>query len=91
MKFIVDEMPKSKSECHFSEWKPYPPIMEETGHYVCKINHNDCNLCKTECELLEQEAVVRCKDCKLHDGDENEDDACTASTRRAEKIIVHAW
>ena len=59
MKFIVDEMPKSKSKCPFSEWKPYPPIIEEPGHYICKINHNDCNLCETECQLLkEQEAVV---------------------------------
>lgn len=55
MKFIVDEMPKSKSKCPFSEWKPYPPIMEETGHYICKINQNDCNLCETECQLLKQE------------------------------------
>ena len=58
MKFIVDEMPKSKSECLFSEWKPYPPIMEETGHYICKINQNDCNLCETECKLLKQKAVA---------------------------------
>ena len=42
-------------------------------------------------KVSDREDVVRCKDCKLHDGDENEDDACTASTRRAEKIIVHAW
>ena len=55
MKFIVDEMPKDKSECPFSEWKPYPPIMEKTGHYICKINHNDCNLCETECQLLKRE------------------------------------
>lgn len=62
MKFIVDEIPKSKSECPFSEWKPYPPIMKETGHYVCKINYKHCDLGETECNLLK--AIVRCKDCK---------------------------
>lgn len=56
MKFIVDKMPKSKSKCPFSEWKPYPPIMEKPGHYICKINHNGCNLCETECQFLKQEA-----------------------------------
>ena len=55
MKFIVDEMPKSKGECPFSEWKPYPTIIEETGRYICKINHNDCNLCETECQFLKWE------------------------------------
>lgn len=55
MKFIVDEMPKSKKKCPFSEWKPYPPICEETGHYICKITHDDCDLRETGCQLLKQE------------------------------------
>ena len=59
MKFIVDEMPESKSKCPFSEWKPYPPILKETGHYICKINHNDCNLCEMECQFLKQEKSVK--------------------------------
>ena len=55
MKFIVDEMPKSKSECPFSDWKPYPPIIEKTGDYICKINGNVCDLCEKECQLLKKE------------------------------------
>lgn len=66
MKFIVDEMPKSKSKCRFSEWESYPPILDKPGHYICKINDNDCDLCETECQLLkEQQTIVRCKDCKF--------------------------
>ena len=65
MKFIVDEMPKSKSKCRFSEWESYPPILDKPGHYICKINGNDCDLCETECQLLkEQQTIVHCRDCK---------------------------
>ena len=56
MKFIVDEMPKDKTECPFSDWAPYPPIMEKAGEYICEKDRKICNLCKTECRWLKQES-----------------------------------
>jgi len=37
MKFIVNELPKDKYDCYFSEWKSFPPIIEKTGEYVCNL------------------------------------------------------
>ena len=44
MKFIVDELPEYKKCCPYAQWKPYPPIIEESGNYICKINGKNCNL-----------------------------------------------
>ena len=35
MKFIVDKLPNNIKDCIFSEWRTYPPIMEEAGYYKC--------------------------------------------------------
>ncbi len=42
MKFLVDKMPTQR-RCPYSEWKPYPPIVEEPGYYRCKIDMEHCN------------------------------------------------
>ena len=55
MKFIVDKMPKYESECPFSKWKPYPPIVEKTGDYFCDKDNAICNLCETGCRWLKLE------------------------------------
>jgi len=54
MKFIVDKMPETEKECPFSEWHPYPPIMEEAGAWYCKHDNKMCNLCGTECKWMKQ-------------------------------------
>ena len=36
MKYIVDRLPKTKKDCDYSEWEPYPPFIEKTGRYICK-------------------------------------------------------
>lgn len=43
MKFIVDELPKNKDECFWSEWSSYPPIIEESGEYLCILTNMICN------------------------------------------------
>lgn len=54
MKFIVDKLPQDKYDCCFSEWKSFPPIIEKSGEYLCKIANKKCNLTydSTECEGL---------------------------------------
>jgi len=54
MKFIVDKLPKDPYECNFAEWVPFPPIIEKSGEYRCKITNKKCNLTydSTECEGL---------------------------------------
>lgn len=44
MKYIVDELPKTQKDCDSSEWKPYPPFIEEAGKYICKKDGKNCNL-----------------------------------------------
>ena len=44
MKFIVDVLPKTKGECPYSKWKPYPPFIEEIGAYYCEFDKEVCNL-----------------------------------------------
>ena len=54
MKFIVDELPEEKYDCNYSEWVPYPPIMEKSGEYFCNLANKKCNLTydNNECEGL---------------------------------------
>jgi hypothetical protein len=54
MKFIVDELPKDKYDCYYSEWISAPPIIKEDGYYFCNLVNKDCNLQydNTECEGL---------------------------------------
>ena len=54
MKFIVDEMPKSEKECPFSDWTPYPPIIEKTGDYICNHDRKVCNISGSECRWMKQ-------------------------------------
>ena len=55
MKFIVDKMPETGKECSFSEWHPYPPIIERTGDWYCKRDNKMCNLCGAECRWMKQQ------------------------------------
>ena len=57
MKFIVDKMPETGEECPFSEWHPYPPIMEEVGAWYCKHDDKKCNLCGTECRWMKEQFI----------------------------------
>lgn len=54
MKFIVDKMPKRKHECPFSDWCPYPPIVEKTGDWICTKDKKICNLSEKECRWLKK-------------------------------------
>ncbi len=54
MKFIVDEMPK-QDECIFSEWKPYPPIIEKSGEWYCKNDKKICHMEPHECRWLKEQ------------------------------------
>ncbi len=49
MKIVVSELPKTPSECPFSEWKPYPPFIEEPGYWYCTFCEKD----KRKCEIDE--------------------------------------
>ena len=51
MKFIVDKLPTA-CDCPFSRWKPYPPIVEEPGIYVCTLDNRNCNLSNNGCRYL---------------------------------------
>lgn len=55
MKFIVDEMPKKQRECPFSDWHPYPPIVEKAGDWYCKHDEEVCTLCDKECKWMKEE------------------------------------
>lgn len=54
MKILVDELPKDKYDCYFSEWVSCPPIVEKSGDYFYNLNNKKCNLIfdSTECEGL---------------------------------------
>lgn len=56
MKYIVDELPKTKEDCDCSEWEPYPPFIEETGRYICKKDRKNCN--------LDEDHPVTCTSCR---------------------------
>jgi hypothetical protein len=63
MKFVVDALPEQK-DCPFSEWHPYPPIMEEPGYYRCKlaeVRNDGCYMDREngECEFLVEMRKVR--------------------------------
>lgn len=49
MQILVENIITHPSECPYAEWEPYPPIIEKTGIYVCKVNRvnkhtPECNL-----------------------------------------------
>lgn len=54
MKILVDELPKDKYDCYYSEWVSYPPIIEKSEDYFCNLSNKKCNLIfdSTECEGL---------------------------------------
>ena len=61
MQILVKNIVNHPSECPYAEWKPYPPIVEQPGIYICKgIKTNTqtlgCNLnTKTkECRFFKQ-------------------------------------
>lgn len=56
MKYIVDKLPKTQKDCDNSEWKPYPPFIEETGRYICKKDGKNCDLYENN--------PVTCKSCR---------------------------
>ena len=58
MNYVVNEMPSQPSECPYSEWKPYPPIIEEPGYWVCTLSSKDKRK-SLSCTLGEKEHVCR--------------------------------
>lgn len=50
--FIVEEVPKSPSQCPFSKWHPNPPILEEPGYYECLLG-GSCKIEENKCAHLE--------------------------------------
>lgn len=55
MKFIVDEMPEYERHCPFSDWKAYPPIIEKTGDWKCKVDDKICDLSGNECRWIKKQ------------------------------------
>ena len=41
MKLVVNELPKTPSECPFGEWQPNPPFIEEPGYWYCTLCAKD--------------------------------------------------
>ena len=54
MKILVENMTKTGKGCPFSEWEPYPPIIGETGRYVCTRDKKDCNANGKKCRWLKE-------------------------------------
>lgn len=54
MKFLVDKIPENASKCQFSKWIPNPPIFEETGRFVCKLDKKTCNLIEKGCRHMKE-------------------------------------
>ena len=56
MKILVDKMVNNPKECYFSKWRPYPPIVEEPGYYMCSRLNIKCNFEKemTECYCFKE-------------------------------------
>ena len=52
MKFIVDKVPEKEQNCPFSCWKPYPPFIEKTGDWFCKLSETRCDLEKDKCKWM---------------------------------------
>ena len=51
IKYYVDEMPSDPSECPHAEWEPYPPFIEEPGHWICKLG-GECKIGEHRCKHL---------------------------------------
>lgn len=49
--FMVEKIPKVASECPFSKWHPYPPMIEDPGYYECILGGN-CKLYDDRCSHL---------------------------------------
>ena len=56
MKYIVDRLPKTKRDCDYSEWQPYPSFIEKTGRYICRKDGKTCN--------LDEEYPITCTSCR---------------------------
>lgn len=54
MKILVDKLPRTPQECPHAEWRPYPPTVEEPGHFTC--GNENCNLSqgKKECRCFKE-------------------------------------
>lgn len=52
MQLCVKEMPENAKECIFSEWKPFPPLIQKPGYYKCKIENEPCSLRNKKCRHL---------------------------------------
>ena len=56
MRFVVDALPEQKGNCPFSEWRPYPPCIEETGYFLCRMRKGKRN---AECDLDVEKGTCR--------------------------------
>lgn len=53
MKILV-EGKLSIETCPFCSWRPYPSIIEQSGHYICDIDGCDCSIEETYCRYMKE-------------------------------------